>query len=182
MYRVVIGGHSQTPTSLPQIDNVIVTLNQIPGAKISAFWTDERFRDIRSVKHNLAVLFLGGNDLSNNSSPRAITDALLSIVSHLTSLHDKVVVVLIEHRELPDNNRHGITNLSYRQQRRRVNNNLARPLQRMNVRTLHFSDTFFAKLHTRDGVHFGSQARRGITNAFVSCITRHRDTFLSEQQ
>ena len=81
-------------------------MNRVPGAKISTFWTDERFRDIRSVSHNLAILFRGGNDLSNNSSPREITDALMSIVTHLTSLHDRVVVVLIEHRKLPDNNRH----------------------------------------------------------------------------
>ena len=173
MFKVVIGGHSQVPTHLKQIDNVALTINRVPGAKLSDFWSDARFRDIKSVAHNLAILFLGGNDISSNSSPREITDDLLNIVTHLTAIHNKVVVVLIEHREIPENTRFNITNISYRNQRCRINNNLTRTLRRMNVRTLHFSDSYFSRLHTRDGVHFNGNAKQGVANILMSCISHH---------
>ena len=71
-YRVIIGGHSQVPTHLPNINEAEVSYCKLGGAKLDDFWIHPTFRSMRESNNDLAIIFLGGNDIHNCSEPNNI--------------------------------------------------------------------------------------------------------------
>ena len=61
-YRVIIGGHSQVPDALPTLKDTEITICKVRGGKLKDFWNHSNFECMREKEHDLAILFLGGND------------------------------------------------------------------------------------------------------------------------
>lgn len=174
-YRVIIGGHSQIPNVLPTLQDVQISVCRLPGGKLSDFWEHSKFTCMRENEHDLAIIFLGGNDVNNSTKPSDIINAILEIADYLKQRNKHVVVTLLEPRQYSVNNRFRVDSNTYDKVSRSINRALGKVLRKRSIRTLNFGAKTFAQGHTRDGVHFRSVTKAHITNKIINCIEHHRN-------
>lgn len=65
-FSIILGGYSHLPEDILDIPETDITIGKLRGAKLSEFWVHARFRPMREDRHDLAILFLGGNDVKDN--------------------------------------------------------------------------------------------------------------------
>lgn len=172
-FKVIIGGHSQLPDDLPDFDKTSVTKCELRGAKLTDFWSHSTFRCMRENTHNLAILFLGGNDVYDNCEPKSIVSAICVITDHLLTLNDNVVITLLEPRNYPPSNRFGVSAKTYELVSKSVNKNLCKILKRKGVRTINLGARPFQYGHSHDGVHFDSLTKLHVTQKIAKCVEHH---------
>ena len=124
-FKAIVAGHSNVPSSFPEIPFVDLEVVRVPGAKLSDFWTQPEFVSIREQTRDLAILYLGGNDINNDSRPRVIVNEIKAILRHLLTIHRNVTFVLLEPRQYRRNNRFGINPEGYSNVAKYVNKRLS---------------------------------------------------------
>ena len=112
-FNLVVGGHSNLPDHVSDIHNTNITVCKLRGAKLDHFWEHSSFRPMRESNHDLAILFLGGNDIYENCEPKVILSKLIKIAEHLQHLNKKVVIVTLEPRQYQEGNRFNISTQTY---------------------------------------------------------------------
>lgn len=172
-YRVVIGGHSQLPV-IPNLNHTEISICKLSGGKLSDFWSHPNFQCMRDKNYDLAILFLGGNDVNDSCKPSNIVSDIIHITEYLQQRNTNVVVTLLEPRQYSSNNRFGISPNTYEKVSKSVNKGLNKILKKRNVRTINLGARPFNEGHSRDGVHFNSTAKYYIAAKIKNCIEHHR--------
>lgn len=174
-YRVIIGGHSQVPSVLPTLQDAEITVCKLPGGKLKDFWEHSTFTYMRENEHDLAIIFLGGNDVNNSTKPSDIINKILEIADYLKQRNKPVVVTLLEPRQYSVSNRFQVDSNTYDKVSRSINRALCKVLRKRSIRTLNFGAKTFVQGHTRDGVHFTSVTKSHITSKIINCIEHHQN-------
>lgn len=104
-YRFVIGDHSQVPEFLPSLQDMKIKIFEVSGGNLKDLGDHSRFSIMHDDEHDLAILFLGGNDIYDCCSPRNETTEILRIIEHLQQLNKKCgcnvgITVLVTDLEL----------------------------------------------------------------------------------
>ena len=172
-YKIIIGGHSQIPNTLPNIPNAELQFCKVGGAKLADFWHHPAFLSMRENKHDLAILFLGGNDVYDGCNPKQIATGIVHIADYLSTNNTDTVITLLEPRNYSPNNRFGLNPETYTSVARAVNRHLAKALKRRSIRTINLGARPFQHGHTRDGVHFNSVSKAHVISKFTKCIEHH---------
>lgn len=172
-FKVIIGGHSQCPAVENVPRNCEIQLCKVRGGKLSDFWSHSLFRCMRNEPHDLAILFLGGNDIHDGCSPNHIVGEILRIADHLKVINRKVVITLIEPRKYEPGNRFGVSPETYDKVARSINRKLSKPLQRKSIRTINLGAEPFMRGHVSEGVHFNYLTAQHLSLKFVKCIEHH---------
>ena len=169
-FKAIVAGHSNVPSSFPEIPFVQLEVVRVPGAKLSDFWTRSEFASIREQTHDLAVLYLGGNDINNETRPRVIINEIKAILCHLKTIHHNVTFVLLEPRQYRHNNRFGINPEGYSYVAKYVNKHLSPFLRKNSIRTINVTLDIVREGHSRDSVHFLAPSQAYIRRKIVRCI------------
>lgn len=172
-YRVVIGGHSQVPNFIPALQDTEIEICKVNGGKLKDFWEHSRFHVMREDEHDLAILFLGGNDVYDGCSPRELINEILRITDHLQQLNKRVAVTLLEPRHYSNGNRFGVSPTTYNKVSKAINKGLWKSLKNKNIRTINLGAKPFATGHTADGVHFEPLTKFYIASKFRNCVEHH---------
>lgn len=172
-YRVVIGGHSQLPV-IPDLSHTEIITCKLSGGKLRDFWSHPNFKCMRDDNHDLAILFLGGNDVNDSCKPSSIISDIINITEYLQQRNRNVVVTLLEPRQYSPNNRFGVSSNTYDKVSGSVNKGLCKILRKKSVRSINLGAKPFNQGHTRDGVHFNSTAKSYIAAKIRNCIEHHR--------
>ena len=109
---------------------------RVPGAKLSDFWTRPEFAKICDQTYDLAILYLGGNDINNDSRPRIIVNEIKDILRHLLTIHRRVTFVSLEPRRYRPNNHFGINPEGYSYVAKYVNKHLSPFLRKNSIHTI----------------------------------------------
>ena len=169
-FKAIVAGHSNVPSSFPEIPFVQLEVIRIPGAKLSDFWMRPEFAKIRDQTYDLAILYLGGNDINNDSQPRIIINEIKDILRHLLTIHRRVTFVSLEPRRYRPNNRFGINPEGYSYVAKYVNKHLSPFLRKNSIRTINVTLDLLREGHTRDGVHFLAPSQAYIRRKIVRCV------------
>lgn len=173
-YRLIIGGHSQVPNVLPTLLDVQITVCTLPGGKLDDFWEHYKFTCMRENEHDLAIIFLGGNDVNNSTKLSDIINEILGIADYLKQRNKHVVVTLLEPRQYSVNNRFRVDSNTYDKVSRSINRALCKVFRKRNIRTINFGAKTFVQGHTRVGVHFTSVTKAHVTSKIINCIEHYR--------
>ena len=123
--KVAIVGHSQVPNELTvERDDVEVKIFRAPGGKIGNFHSDSRLNDVLKYPHDLTVLWLGSNDITQTTEQAELTNKIIEVIHKIEhECGSTVVFVSIENREYPDDDG-PVSNQSYRLLQKAINRKL----------------------------------------------------------
>lgn len=172
-FTVALGGHSNLPEDILDIPETDITICKLRGAKLSDFWVHARYKPMREDRHDLAIHFLGGNDVKDNCNPNTILNYNLTISKHLQQLNKNVVIITLEPREYREGNRFGVSPITYRLVSNSINKNLCKLLKIIGIRILNINAQPFRHGHSREGVHFTPVTSAHISLKITNCIKHH---------
>lgn len=125
--------------------------------------------------HDITILFIGGNDISDNCIPAEIANNIIQVVERIHTCCDSTIcLVLIEHRNPPPGNRFNVTASKHNIIANNINNRLKRKLKRNDyVRFISVSGKPF-QVGVTDEVHFDDDSkvavRRKSRNSIKYCL------------
>ena len=165
MSKVAIVGHSQCPVDLA-VPGGEVRVFRAPGGRADAFWSDSRLYDVLEWQHNLTLLWLGSNDISEVTEVNVLTQHIREIKEAIEESCDSVVrVVGVEPRhyvgECP------ISATRYGSVMRAVNRKLAKSLPH---KLIQFNNQWYIDNLAHDGVHFNEAGKQAIVDTFCEVI------------
>ena len=85
MWKVSLVGHSQLPPQL-SVPDTEINIYRAPGGKATTFFSDERLNDVLTWTHDLCILWLGSNDIREDSEPQEIVNDLVEVVESIEEL------------------------------------------------------------------------------------------------
>ena len=170
MFRVALLGHSQIPRRLDHhIEGVEVTIFRAPGGKVTNFLKDNRLNRILNFEHDLAIIWLGSNDLEYGGTSRLTVDSLISVANLVEEqCHSRVILVELENRKYPPYNER-IPEGDYMRLKRAVN----KKIQKHRFKYIHFRTSQF-ELDV-DGVHFTEDAQGLVREKLIKVIKEEKD-------
>lgn len=173
---VAVVGHSLTPRYIQTVEGANIHIFRSPGAKASSFITNS-IAEVLNLKHDLTILFIGGNDIHNNCMPAVITNDICGIIEqihHYCNSH--ICFVLLEHRNPVPGNRFDIDADQYNRVANSINNRLKgkyknKPyVQFLSVTAKPFQNG------TVDGIHFDRDSQVHLERKFRNTIKRFVDS------
>ena len=174
-FKVSIVGHSLVPPVL-RVDcpRTVVRSYRAPGGRADRFDENETLRLALEWKHDLTVLWLGGNDVVDTSDPQEIFDNLRAIITNLeVSCGSEVAIVLLEPRHQPHHS--PVSADRYRLISRGINRRLQRHFKTYS--TIHFNAQPFQRDLSRDGIHWNAQGRAYVREKLRNFIVRKSNAF-----
>ena len=169
--RVAIVGHSQVPKELTvEKESVEVKIFRAPGGKIENFHTDSRLNGVLNYPHDLTVLWLGSNDITQHTEQADLTNRMIEVIHKIEhECGSTVVFVSIENREYPSDNG-PVSNQSYRRLQRAIN----RKLPRIGYRKLLVDlPKQFHQAH--DGIHMTPESQERVKQRIVELIEQYEE-------
>ena len=117
MWKVSLVGHSQLPEEL-SMNNVEIQIYRAPGGRADNFFDDERLNDVLNWEHDLCLLWLGSNDIDNETRPRDIANNIIEVIESIEENCQAVVwICLVEPRFYTDG---FMTEEDYRKVQRKI--------------------------------------------------------------
>lgn len=172
---VSIVGHSLVPSSIGDIEGTVIRVFRSPGARVANFNTNSTLNEVLHWRHDITILFIGGNDINDDCVPADITKDIIEVVEKIhVYCGSHICLVLLEHRNPPPNNRFNVTASKYNRIANNINNRLKRKLKSKEyVRFVSVSAKPF-QVGVTDGVHFDVESRealrRKLRNAIKHCL------------
>ena len=149
MWKVSLVGHSQLPWEL-DIGGAEVRVFRASGGRADSFHHDERLYEVLDWEHDLCILWLGSNDIENDSHPADIAETIGDIVEQIENNCNAIVhVCLVEPRFYPEEEY--MTHGKYGKIQRAVNKKLRRNLGNVFIQ---FNSVNWVEEISEDGVHF----------------------------
>ena len=78
-------GHSQLPPQL-SVPDTEINIYHAPGGKATTFFSDERLNEVLTWTHDLCILWLGSNDIREDSVLQEIVNDLVDVVESIEEL------------------------------------------------------------------------------------------------
>lgn len=169
-YKIAIAGHSQLPREL-EINNAQVDIFRKPGALVKDFFSRETLGKVFEKTYDVVVLWIGSNDVKEDTSVRDLVLQILNIIVEVRRLCGAhVIFVSLEDRRYGERNRF-IPPHRYRTVREAINKRVrqwARSQPKVEVPGWS-SNTFQL---ARDGVHFTADTKERIKRVLRHFICR----------
>ena len=174
MFKAAVVGHSHVPRALRPDVPCRVDIFRSPGAKAKDFFVNPILTPVLRERYDLVILWLGSNDITDNSNPLTIAQDIQGIVQAIEKeCGADVRPVLIEPRLInpnPPPHIHISDQETYEKQAKGINRKLqGRLLKR--CRYISFGAKPFWDDLGPDGVHFRRPEREAFINTkFLNCI------------
>ena len=82
MWKISVVGHSQIPKKL-EVENTEIRIFRAPGGRADNFNNDTRMNEVLNWKHDLCILWIGSNDIDQESKPKDIVENISQIVESI---------------------------------------------------------------------------------------------------
>ena len=165
MLKVSLVGHSQVPRVL-EIDGVEIRIFRAPGGHAHSFESDHRLNQVLNWEHDLSILWLGSNDITNGINPGLLADKILDVAREIESnCGASVRICLIEPRVY--SRRGPISTEDYKKVQNSINKKIKRNKK---FRVIHFNTLSFQETLSGDGVHWSSEGQERVTEKFIKVI------------
>ena len=166
MLRVALVGHSQLPSEL-EVDGADIEIFRAPGGKAYGFYEDERLNEVLDWSGDLVILWLGSNDIKQNTHVSDVVDNITEIKESIEEeCGAEVVIILVEPRSYPDD--YPVNETRYKKIQRAINKKLERELP--DTRFLQFNTQMYQTELSSDGVHFTAEGQELIEDKIRDCI------------
>ena len=176
MYKVSLVGHSQVPQTF-NVNKVEIKIFRAPGGHASSFFSDNRLNSVLSWKHDLCILWIGSNDISQETDIEILFNDLKEIVNNIERECGALVTICqIEPRIYSDNG--PISTPDYVKIQRAVNKKIKRSLRNP---TINFNTKTYIEHLSSDGVHWNSEGRRLVENKLLTAIENNMDSDSDDQ-
>ena len=166
-------GHSQVGwqnlnDNYQPVPDAHVTLYRKPGALARNFFTYPELTQALEDNLDLAILWIGGNDIEPNTSPRIILDDLRQIITGFQRANTDVIIMTIEARNYAEGSRHYVAPDIYN----RIKNTINRRLQKDYAGRMILTGglTVNSSHHSWDGVHLNRRGRENIEHKVIGAI------------
>ena len=162
-WKVSLVGHSQLPTSLT-VNNALVRTYRRPGGRADEFFEDELLSDVLNWEHDMCILWLGSNDIDNETRPRDIAENIIEVVESIEENCNAVVwICLVEPRFYADG---FMTEEDYRKVQRKIN----KILKEEGNQVIHFNSSSWVDYLDSDGVHWNAEGRQRVKSKLKKAI------------
>ena len=167
MWKISLVGHSQLPWEL-DIGGAEVRVFRAPGGRADSFYQDERLYEVLDWEHDLCILWLGSNDIENDSHPADIAEKIENIVNNIEDSCRAIVhICLVEPRFYPGEEY--MTHEKYGKIQRAVNKKLRRNLANVFIQ---FNSGNWVNDISEDGVHFTAEGQQRVEHKLRKDIKR----------
>lgn len=167
MQRVSLVGHGQIPQDLV-VPGAEIRIFSVPGGTASSFFEDSQMTRVLEWTHDLCILWIGSNDVTENTSTEKIINNIVKIVEAIEDRCEAIVqVVLLEPRVYP--NGVPVSETTYMKVQKAVNRRLKKVLA--GIRFHHFISRLYRDQLAEDGVHFKEKGRKLVRSLFTKVIS-----------
>ena len=73
MWKISVVGHSQVPKKL-EVEDAEIRIFRGPGDRADNFHNDTRMSEVLNWEHDLCILWIGSNDIDQESRPKDIAE------------------------------------------------------------------------------------------------------------
>ena len=148
------------------MNNVEIQIYRAPGGRADNFFDDERLNDVLNWEHDLCLLWLGSNDIDNETRPRDIANNIIEVIESIEENCQAVVwICLVEPRFYTDG---FMTEEDYRKVQRKIN----KILKEQGNQVLHFNSASWTDYLASDGVHWDEEGQEKVRRKLKRTI-RH---------
>ena len=74
------------PPSIGSIDGRLIRTFRSPGARVATFDTNVTLNAVLNWRHDITVLFIGGNDINDSCIPAEISSNIIQVVERICFL------------------------------------------------------------------------------------------------
>ena len=170
MFLISLVGHSNVPRDPLYVRDCEIRTFRSPGARADRFDDNPVLREVLGWQHDLAILFLGSNDVSPDVEAYEITENIKAIVNKLKQCARKVTIVLLEPRVITNAPPGRPDQGTYNRVVRSVNRKLQRDLREHDF--INFSAPYFRQHLKPDGVHWNSEGKAKVKRDLLRYINR----------
>ena len=82
MWKISVVGHSQIPKKL-EVENTEIRIFRAPGGRADNLNNDTGMNEVLNWKHDLCILWIGSNDIDQESKPKDIVENISQIVESI---------------------------------------------------------------------------------------------------
>ena len=169
MLRVALVGHSQLPYDL-EVEGADIEIFRSPGARAYSFYEDEILNEVLNWSGDLAIIWLGSNDIYNGTHVSEVVDNITNIKESIEEeCGAEVVIILVEPRCYNDD--HPVSETKYRKLQKGINRKLERELP--DTEFIQFNTSTYQQELSSDGVHFSDYGKELIRDRIITCIEEH---------
>ena len=173
MYRVSLIGHSNVPRDGIEAFGCEVRVYRSLGARAALFGENPVLQPVLGWQHELAILFLGSNDITPEVEAYEITDNIKAIVRQLEQCATKVALVLIEPRKIVNPPPGKVDQGTYDRVSRSVNRKLQRDLR--GCEFLRYDAPYYKNHLKPDGVHWNREGKWKVKRDLIRYLNRKFD-------
>lgn len=163
MWKVSLVGHSQLPDDL-SINNAEIQIYRGPGGRADNFFEDERLNEVLNWEHDLSILWLGSNDIDNETQPRDIANNILKVVESIEENCQAVVWICLVEPRLYTNG--FMMEEDYRKVQRKIN----KILKEKGNQVIHFNSNDWVEYLASDGIHWTVEGRKRVKSKLKKTI------------
>ena len=165
-----VGWQSLNPNHQP-IPDATVTLYRKPGALAKNFFSYPELTQALQDNLELAILWIGGNDINPSTSPRTILDDIRQIRQEFSRVNTNVIIMTVETRRYQEGSRHYVNPQVYNRMKNAINRRLQKDYAGRIILT---GGLTVNESHLNvDGVHLGREGRGNIENKVVGAINNY---------
>ena len=166
MLKVALVGHSQLPHSL-EVEGADIEIFRSPGGRAYSFYDDDDLNDVLNWSGDLAILWLGSNDIMQDTNVWEVVNDIIGIKESIEEeTGATVVIILVEPRCYPDDE--PVDEAQYRKIQKSINRKLERELSETEF--IRFNLPLYEQELAEDGVHFTSYGKELIEEKISDCI------------
>ena len=81
--KVSLVGHSQLPYEL-YVEGAEIKIFRAPGGRADSFFNDERLNSVLNWPHDLCILWLGSNDIEEDTVVGEVVDNITEIIDEIS--------------------------------------------------------------------------------------------------
>lgn len=166
--KISLVGHSQLPCDfdVPAWETKVF---RAPGGRAESFFEDPRLCNVLEWPHDICVLWLGSNDIREDTVVKTVVDDICKVVYEIEEkCSAQVIIILVEPRFYPFEN--PVSHFTYTRVQKGINRQLKRRLKNRNF--IRYNSPFWANHLARDGVHFDDFGKRHIMGNLIEVVRR----------
>ena len=166
--KFALVGHSQLPLEC-EVPAWETRVFRAPGGKAESFFGDPRMCNVLEWPHDFCILWLGSNDIREDTVVKNIVDNLCTIVYEIEEkCSAQVIIVLVEPRFYPFE--YPVSHFTYGKAQKGINRQLRRRLK--NRSFIRYTSAFWKNHLAEDGVHFDAFGKNKIKGNLIDIMRR----------
>ena len=173
MWKVSLVGHSQLPNNLT-VNNAEIRIFRGPGGRADSFFDDSRMNEVLEWEHDLCILWIGSNDIDNETRPKDIAENIIEVIQSIEQNCEAVVYIcLVEPRFYASG---FMSEEDYRKVQRKIN----KILKEQGNQVIQFNSSSWVEYLGSDGVHWNEEGRERVKSKLRKTIRNFMEDSDSE--